>query len=370
MCTSMDSTSINSAGKIATLTALRGIAAWWVVFYHFREYFPPGGFFFKFASGGYLAVDLFFVLSGFVIALNYPFNQLDVHKVKLFLIARLARIYPLHLFVSILFLINPLVLFLTDRQIPQGRYDPTSFFLGIALVSSWGFGGIPLAWNVPSWSISAEWLVYFLFPVIAYFGISSIHRVEIAIGGVFLSYILLVTPYLTRGVGSLGHDIETWSLVRCGFEFAMGAYLLRSLQVTGWLFDGLCSTATLLLGLLAIAVTVTTELPDYIIAPVGFMLIVFALSQPSVVVTRVFGLRALVYLGEISYSTYMIHYFVRDWVKWILVKESGSNVLPIVVYIAFTLLSSMVLYHYIEMPSRAWIRRKFCRKTAELPAFQ
>jgi peptidoglycan/LPS O-acetylase OafA/YrhL len=263
-----------------------------------------------------------------------------------------------------------LVLFMTDRPIPEDRYDPTSFFLGLALVSSWGFGDIPLAWNVPSWSISAEWFVYLLFPVMAYFSIGRIQRAEMAIGGILISYVLLVALYLFAGIGSLGNDINTWSLARCGSEFAMGAYLLRCLQVTSCRLGAMCSTGTLLSGVLAITVTVTADSPDYIVAPLGFLVIVFSLSQPSALVTWVFGLRGLVYLGEISYSTYMVHYFVRDWVKWVLVKQDASMILPIIAYIALTLLLSILLYHYIEIPARAWILRKCRGKSAELPAFQ
>ena len=101
-------------GYIHALTGIRGLAAWWVVFYHFREQMAsqlPLEVI-QFFSLGYLAVDLFFVLSGFVIYYNYQhmFDRLDRQRLWSFFAARIARIYPLHLFITLMYLLNPLAL--------------------------------------------------------------------------------------------------------------------------------------------------------------------------------------------------------------------------------------------------------------------
>src|SRR5438270_10257910 len=82
---------------LPALTAMRGLAAWWVVLYHFRDEVPQGLFgnaLYSVISHGDLAVDFFFELSGFVIALRYAgrFNRPNWTAYKEFLVARTARL--------------------------------------------------------------------------------------------------------------------------------------------------------------------------------------------------------------------------------------------------------------------------------------
>src|SRR5690348_11629593 len=89
---------------LPALTAMRGLAAWWVVLYQFRDEVPSALFgitLYSIISHGDLAVDFFFHLSGFVIALRYAsrFSRLNWAAYKEFLIARVARVYPLYLLV-------------------------------------------------------------------------------------------------------------------------------------------------------------------------------------------------------------------------------------------------------------------------------
>ena len=98
---------------IPALTSLRGIAAWWVVLYHFREYLPSRWpeWLMALTAHGYLAVDLFFILSGFVLALNYAESFRDsLAGAAGFYRLRLARIYPLHFVMLTMFLLNPLAI--------------------------------------------------------------------------------------------------------------------------------------------------------------------------------------------------------------------------------------------------------------------
>ena len=145
-----------SSPNIRSLTSLRGFAAWWVVLFHFR------GILLSWSSPealhvfgcGYVAVDLFFVLSGFVIALNYGalFQNKGLAETPYFLTVRLARIYPLHLFILCVMVITPVGLLLTGHANLPARYDPGYFFLSLGLVQNWGFTN-RIAWNDPAWSI-------------------------------------------------------------------------------------------------------------------------------------------------------------------------------------------------------------------------
>src|SRR5216684_1190536 len=106
--------------RVAPLTSIRGLAAWWVAAYHFRDYLPatPDSWIVAIAARGFYAVDLFFILSGFVLHLNYSHlflspNRESLHK---FAAARFARVYPLHLFMMLVFLFNPLMIALFSHQ--------------------------------------------------------------------------------------------------------------------------------------------------------------------------------------------------------------------------------------------------------------
>ena len=84
--------------EIRALTGLRGIAALYVVFFHANGLHAFPSVVRPFVSHGYMAVDLFFILSGFVMAMTYGGlfeNGFNFNNFKTFLLLRLARIYPL-----------------------------------------------------------------------------------------------------------------------------------------------------------------------------------------------------------------------------------------------------------------------------------
>ena len=159
------------APQIRALTSLRGIAAWWVVIFHFRQLLPANtpAILQTIAAQGYIAVDLFFVLSGCVITLNYAtwFRRPTPRAYANFLALRLARIYPLHVVMMLFYLLTAIVLALASHHPTLGpEYNPTYFLLSLVLLQNWGFTN-DTAWNVPAWSISTEWFAYLIFPLLA-----------------------------------------------------------------------------------------------------------------------------------------------------------------------------------------------------------
>jgi len=156
------------------LTSIRGLAALLVVFYHIKHYLLPLAFlgvFYPLFADGYLAVDFFLVLSGFIISYKYAVdfkagvsaNYLD------FMSRRLARIYPLHAFVMLCFLTLPIGLYVTGRGYDSSTFGVGSFLAKLFLVDLW-WVGTPTwdNWNVPSWTISGELFAYLIFPLFVY----------------------------------------------------------------------------------------------------------------------------------------------------------------------------------------------------------
>ena len=345
--------------QLPALTSIRGLAAWWVVLYHFREQFPLNfdGIFSGIVNKGYLGVDLFFEMSGFVIALNYydTFDsKFSVNQYKKFLIVRIARIYPLHAFMMLAFIANPLAIWLfSSHRIESGAYNIPYFIMSMGLLQNWGFVG-RLDWNIPSWSISTEWFVYLVFPIIVAVS-QKFDRFRLA---PLLGVLLLLSSLSIAGDfnGGLGADIPHFGLIRCVLEFTVGVLLFRiwlSLRHHGRL------PALLLGGLAAIVFGLYAylSLADFIAVPLGFALLIAAISLPDGLPARLLALPVLERVGLISYSTYLVHFFVRDWIKFLMVTPGPQPLAPTIVYLAVTLIGSVVLYRAIEVPGRATLRR-------------
>ena len=335
---------------IDAFTSLRGLAAWWVVLYHFH----PGGLPGPLAAvvqQGYLAVDLFFVLSGFVIWLNYAPSLRDPSWTSTgrFLRARLARIWPLHAVMSALYLSVPAsVLLFSSVGDPGPRFAPGYYLASLFLVHNWGWFE-EIGWNVPSWSISTEWAAYLLFPL----AVPLLLRLRTVAARLAMIACLLIAIGLlfdaTR-TASLGDDIAHLGLARCLLEFSIGAILCQ-LYV-----DGRTGSRALLLGAAAaLALAYALRLaPDWAVMPAAFACLILALTTGR---NRLLGGRTLARLGEISYSTYLAHYFLKDWTKFLLVRPGIPEWVVFAAYLGATLIASALLYRWVEKPGQKWMRQ-------------
>ena len=161
-------TSLAYPQELKPLTSLRFIAAFWVLLYHFKDHLGLGMGQFGLVADGYLGVDLFFTLSGFILAHVY-LSHLEGGRFGYggFLKNRIARVYPMHLAA----LGAMLVLFAGAAILGVGESNPDAFRLSdlpahLLMIHAWG-ATPSVGWNFPSWSISAEWLAYLLFPIVA-----------------------------------------------------------------------------------------------------------------------------------------------------------------------------------------------------------
>ena len=155
--------------QIVDLTCCRALFALGVFAYHVNlqsHYAPLLGQAGSLVHYGYLGVDGFFILSGIVLAYAHRGFSADVAQTRSFLLKRLARIYPVHLATIGLFML----LFLSGMLLHQPPREPDRFGTDelvkhLLLVHAWGFSD-RWAWNYPSWSISAEWAGYLVFPLL------------------------------------------------------------------------------------------------------------------------------------------------------------------------------------------------------------
>jgi peptidoglycan/LPS O-acetylase OafA/YrhL len=337
--------------KLHGLTVLRGMAAWWVVFYHFKTflspYLSPG--LLALIKEGDLAVDLFFCLSGFVIYINYSDLSLDPGSIRRFIIKRFARLYPAH--VLILFSYLPLVAiyaFFSKTGLQGDRFTVGTFVLNILLLQNWLLAE-NLSWNVPAWSISAEFAAYLLFPAIIFFGgvyKSSLKRLSLLLILSWVFLLLLFLPYSW----DLGRAIPTLGVPRCVFQFCMGCvageiFRKRPDMPQGrllWLALG---------GVFFIVVYARGVLPSAVCMPPISFLLILGLAWLKINWEANAIARSFIYLGEISYATYICHYWVYDVFKILFVRADFS-VNPLFLLGAFVALGglSALLYHYVEQP--------------------
>lgn len=351
--------------ELRALTGLRGIAAWFVVAYHIRLSVEglPASIVTVFAKG-YLAVDFFFLLSGFVIWLSWGERLRDggLRAVPGFLWRRLARIWPLHAVVLAAAVVLALLLAATGRH-DAADYPFADLPLHVLLLQNWGFTD-HLAWNDPSWSISTEWAAYLLFPLLAL----SIdwRRVPTAAILVAIAAAFVLLHAAMGGVATLGTDIWALGLRRCLVEFGCGtavcALWLRWSDAPTLPAVGATGSA------LALAAAWASGAAETLVIPAAFAALLLAAALSAGRRGNPLEHPALHTLGDISYATYLGHFLL--FVVFKLAVVDDPRAIPptlIALYLALVLASSVALHHLVELPAQAWLNARLPGRASRKP---
>ncbi|WP_088309220.1 acyltransferase family protein [Novosphingobium sp. B 225] len=353
------------------LTGIRGIAAWAVVFYHIRlslvDLLPAWTI--AALGKGYLAVDLFFILSGFVIWYNYAdkLRRGGWAEARLFLWRRFARVWPLHAAVLGGFVGLVTLLLATGRD--ASGYPLEQLPLHFALVQNWGLTDA-LSWNHPAWSISTELAAYLLFPLVV-MAARWEHWPRWALYALLLAMAGTVhAVFAAHGYTTLGEDISGLGLWRCLPEFAMGMVLCILWQ--RWTSSGGRAWRAAMACLFWFTMCLAWRLPETALVPGLFFLALAALSLDTGPVSRLLGNKVLTYLGEISYSTYLAHFLL--FIVWKLLFVDASlqlGWLGLGGYLGSVAAASVGLYHGLEKPAQRWLNRRppqWANRSEPLPA--
>ncbi|GLE52927.1 acyltransferase [Mycobacterium montefiorense] len=371
-------------GEIKALTGLRIVAAVWVVLFHFRPMLSDISPDFRenlapVLNCGAQGVDLFFILSGFVLAWNYldrMGRSWSTRETLHFLWLRLARVWPVYLVtLHLAALLVILSLHVGHVPLPEANdLTAISYVRQVLLVQLWFepfFDGT--SWDGPAWSISAEWLAYLLFGLLAL----VVFRMKLATRARTLMFLAVAAslPPVVLLLAS-GHFYTPWSwLPRIVTQFAAGALAcaaVRRLRLTerGRHVAGYLSLLLLaaVVGVLywfnAHPITGVVENDSGGVVDALFIPLVITLAVGLGGLPRLLSTRVLVYGGQISFCLYMVHELVHTSWGWAVEQfkltpwESDSpwkwNVLGLFV-IALAL--SSLLYHFVEEPARRWMRR-------------
>lgn len=354
--------------EIRGLTGIRGYAAVHVVSLHFWSSWllllPCLNVIEAPISRGYLGVDMFFILSGFI--LNYVYNvghkKLDLREYGHFLWYRLARIYPNHL--ATLLILVFLVLFAHFFGVAlSGSYSISDLPYQLTLTHCWpldpkGAGG---SWNFPSWSISAEWFAYLaIFPITAFL----LQRVRSTALALFLGVAALIVWPVYHYVLLSGHlQKEAYrGLIHVSCEFFAGAMFFNAFLLGGNLIRFCQQYLTGLFVLLAILyfVPFSAWVESTIVLIFPFILI--GLTSEASTTARLFSRPLALWLGRLSYALYMTHGIAEKIIKIVLPSSHFAHSLLAVrffvllgqLYLIFVM---MVGLHYlVEIPSRNFLR--------------
>lgn len=362
--------------RLDHLVSMRGLAAWLVVLFHslaiLRSALPglPTAVV-NVIGHGYLAVDFFFVLSGFIIFINYhdKFFSNFFHNARFFYWNRISRIYPMHVFMLLAYLLLALGFMVASasKTLPPA-YTAGAFWQSLLLLQVWG--GSASTWNVPSWSISAEWFVYLLFPFTAFLFEKYIRKLAAHLLLAMCILVIVYAVYTLLDIESLGMAIAQMALVRAFFEFSLGV-IAGSLFVRHHAFLMRMRVLAAALTMLICIAWYFFDLPNTAVVPLTFFLLVSFLSIDTSLITRALSNKLLVYLGEISYSTYMVHYFVYDVFKAGWVHEAQQVSLgALLVSFLVVLLLSMLTHRCIEIPAQQSLRAGFSKKFRSSAGFR
>ena len=358
----------DAQGEIRALTGLRGIAACLVVCFHLFALDVPQPALRAILWHGYIWVDAFFVLSGFVMALSFPLpaGPLLGKRFLIFLGRRIARIWPLYAVSSVAGL---LIIETGHSFYPFYHYDgpKTLLLTNLLMVQNWGWlaPGAPHEWarslDAAGWSLSTEWTAYLFYPLL--FTLVFLRRrtavVAFGLAAASLAWIGLTQwpdmPW-RHGPLDLTDGDRVQGLLRCIAEFTLGllAYRVKDHPLARAVLRNRVASGVLLVAILTLLAWPWTDL---LVVPL-FAALIIALLEPRAPAARLLGWGVLYQLGVWSYAIYLVHtpYLISVLHLWVNLRWSGKLAQALAgLGVIFPL--AVVLHYAVERPGRRWVRR-------------
>jgi peptidoglycan/LPS O-acetylase OafA/YrhL len=352
----MTSTS-SSRQRFDSLTGLRFFLAIWIAYFHVGHMYDIDGFgALPILELGVARVDMFFVLSGFVLTHVYWANRDRPFDFGSFMIARIARVYPLHVLalgVIMAFLVAGIVMGKGDMV--EG-YTLSGLLANLTLTQSFGMPG-SVHWNFPAWAISAEFAGYLLFPFFMWIA-NRMRGHAFAFFTLCILNVWVIDQIHTAMLGRvLSQSTADWGalrgaivmLVGVGARVAFEAFRTTSFRA------GLFSAAGAIVALLA----AINHLGTAFVAFGGAVAIMGLARIDAEGKTTTFSRPTMCYLGGWSYAIFILH------VPVFIILKNGLDLLgvPFVVngwtslaFTAVVVAVSWPVHKLIEEPCQKIIR--------------
>ena len=357
--------------NLPALTSLRFFAAFVVVAFHYNpaRLVNLPGFFQAWLETGYEAVTFFFVLSGFIMSYTYSdYGEVERRRPgRSFFAARFARLAPAY-YLSLLISAPIFVLdsFVWNDE-PVGLVVSQSVLVSTFLQSWWPPAA--LAWNPPGWSVSVEWGLYALLPLLLTLSRRWSGTAMLLVSFSALAAMSAFRLWIMRPL--VDDDREIWHNFAQYFPlfhvptFFFGMALGR-LQVSGPRPSRSLAGAMCLVSLLTLMLKFSG---DFELAPILetdlvhatlFGLLILGAAQPGHLGSLLLMGPPTIYLGEISYAIYILHEPVMMWWE-VLWPADETQTLPIwlqfPLYFATVVAASAACHRWVEGPLRRRLRR-------------
>ena len=235
------------------------------------------------------------------------------------------------------------------------RFSYDKFIYSLFLVQNWGFG-FPNSWNIPAWSLSAEWLAYLAFPLI----ITVIYRIprglEVIVCSALLGGIIAITYFFRDGIlDATGR----FGILRMVVGFTVGCLIYKNLEKS----DHPPPTFVLSLAVV-ILFAATTDPRFYVLALPGLALLIRSLVNPGKIALIIFANPVVMWLGKISFSLYLVHWVALQVFQWMMTNTKVSPIsknryVASVGFLVLVFFLATLLWKYFEVPCQRYIRKKY-----------
>jgi len=355
----------------AALDGFRGLLAVFVAIYHTIWISHPQTW--RFFENGPVIIDLFFAFSGFLMWRLYAERLQNAEQVSAFMKQRFARLYPLHLFMTLVFLAFAIArvaahhIGLAEQTAgeilpfqPGANENWFSLFQNLTLTNALGLSD-SLTFNPTSWTVGAEFCTYIVFAVMMMW---FRPRRTLHFLGIFAG-IAIIYVALSRGAPNMNitYDYGFW---RCVAGFYTGVLAAVCFPKIKRIIQDLSFAANTALECLVMAgsiafVVLVSGKGQFTVAPVIFVfVVVFAADKGAL--SKFMSQRLFQYLAKISYSVYLVHVIIAIVFAVGLQRVLGE--LPsgwagdvwLGVYLCVVIAVSHCTYHLIERPGGRLIR--------------
>ena len=371
----------NKFERLYLLDFARAIAATCVVLLHYQHFYSSDynqqlnfvknlqpfynilGIFYEF---GTVAVQFFFILSGFIFFMFYRERILEgVINFKNFIILRLTRLYPLHLLTLILVL--AIQFFYKESYSEYFFYqsnDLEDFIAHFLLIQEWGLIGETASYNGPSWSISVEFFLYIIFFLISIFFIKNIFQSLITIIFSLLIYFFLQPVLNNLILGLLLFYIG-------GFTFFFYTYLKKFYKKKFFILVLIIIDIIIFGRFLNESFLNFQNSIEFLIGNKLFILLFFVKFPLIIINLSILQLykknlgKNIKLLGDISYTIYLVHFPIQLLfalvIKKMLIIDFNSPFF-FLIYVSTVFLVSILIYKFFELPLKDYLRGKLIEK--------
>jgi peptidoglycan/LPS O-acetylase OafA/YrhL len=347
-------------GKLTQLTFTRFIAAIAIVIFHAKDRVFPFtyGSIHDFVSYFNVLVSYFFVLSGFILAVNYK----QVENIFQFYISRFARIYPLYFFA----LLFTLLLIFCART-PKDSVSFNKAITSILLIQAW-FKEYALSYNFPSWSLSVEAFFYSLFPLLIYLlGKVSIKKQLFLVLSFWIIMQLVFVNMINKGLYFVLYNpffhLSTFLVGIGSGRLFIAKYQLLLNHISK--LELVSAVSVILVGYLVISGNMYFfKFYQNGLLALFFLFIIYTIALSRKKIFCIFSNQYLQYLGEISYGIYILQFPVSILVFGFIDRVFHfSSSTSFYIYLPVLIVFAAITYELIEKPYRVRLKEWLTKKS-------